>query len=202
LGACNGTDLPLLFLLETESTQGHSLTGMIISVKNSNDNIGNRARELPACSAVLQPTASPCTPRLPKYTKNKKIKQNPRQTMYVQPNMEARSRNHCCRGRAISITYSECEFVILVIHHALSMRRIILPSVAYLIVPYFPTLSDKQRHFRRENLLNTKHLMRLSLQLSSEILFIFFSVTLRLNAGHGLLILEVSRSHTTTHHSR
>jgi len=27
-----------------------------------------------------------------------------------------------------------------------------------------------------------------------------FSVALRLNAGHGLLILEVSISHTTTHH--
>ena len=28
------------------------------------------------------------------------------------------------------------------------------------------------------------------------------SVALRPKAGHGLLILEVSRSHTTTHHSR
>ena len=27
-------------------------------------------------------------------------------------------------------------------------------------------------------------------------------VALRPNAGHGLLILEISRSHTTTHHSR
>jgi len=32
---------------------------------------------------------------------------------------------------------------------------------------------------------------------------VFFSaVALRPNAGHGLLTLEVSRSHTTTHHSR
>ena len=30
----------------------------------------------------------------------------------------------------------------------------------------------------------------------------FFSVALRPDVGHGLLILEVSRSHTTTHHSR
>ena len=30
---------------------------------------------------------------------------------------------------------------------------------------------------------------------------IFFFVALRPNAGHGLLILEVSRSHTMTHHS-
>ena len=30
----------------------------------------------------------------------------------------------------------------------------------------------------------------------------FFLVALRPNAGHGLLIHKVSRSHTTTHHSR
>jgi hypothetical protein len=30
----------------------------------------------------------------------------------------------------------------------------------------------------------------------------YFFVALRPNAGHDLLILEVSRSHTTTHHSR
>jgi hypothetical protein len=30
----------------------------------------------------------------------------------------------------------------------------------------------------------------------------FFSMALRPNQGHGLLILEVSRSHTTTCHSR
>jgi len=29
-----------------------------------------------------------------------------------------------------------------------------------------------------------------------------FFVALRPNAGHGLLILEISRSHTTTHHIR
>jgi len=31
---------------------------------------------------------------------------------------------------------------------------------------------------------------------------LFLCVALRPNAGHGLLILDVSRSHTTTHHSR
>jgi hypothetical protein len=35
-----------------------------MSVKNSSDNIGNRARDLPACSAVPQPTAPPRTPLL------------------------------------------------------------------------------------------------------------------------------------------
>jgi hypothetical protein len=30
-----------------------------MSMKNSNDTIGNRTRELPACSAVLQPNGPP-----------------------------------------------------------------------------------------------------------------------------------------------
>ena len=46
--------------------------------------------------------------------------------MYVQRNIQARSRNHCCGGKAIRITYSECVFVALVILHAKRMRRIIL----------------------------------------------------------------------------
>ena len=37
--------------------QGHSATGRIMSMKNSNDNIGNRSSDLPTCSAVPQPTA-------------------------------------------------------------------------------------------------------------------------------------------------
>ena len=33
------------------------------SMKNSTDTIGNRTRDLPACSAVPQPTAPPCAPK-------------------------------------------------------------------------------------------------------------------------------------------
>jgi hypothetical protein len=33
-----------------------------MSIKNSNDIIGNRTRDLPACIAVPQPTAPPLTP--------------------------------------------------------------------------------------------------------------------------------------------
>jgi len=42
--------------------QGHSATGRIMSMKNSNDTIWNRTRDLPACSAVPQPTAYPKIP--------------------------------------------------------------------------------------------------------------------------------------------
>ena len=36
--------------------------------------------------------------------------ENKRETtrMYVQRNTQARSCNHCCGGKAVSITYSEC----------------------------------------------------------------------------------------------
>jgi len=33
-------------------------------MKNSNDTIGNRTRDLPTCSAVPQPTALPCAPTM------------------------------------------------------------------------------------------------------------------------------------------
>jgi len=38
---------------------GRSATKRIMSMKNSNDTIGNRTRDLPPCNAVPQPTAPP-----------------------------------------------------------------------------------------------------------------------------------------------
>jgi hypothetical protein len=49
----------------------------------------------------------------------------------------ARSRNHCCSGKAITITYSECVYVALVIQHAMRMCHFILTFAACLCVPYF-----------------------------------------------------------------
>ena len=39
--------------------QGHDAAGRITSMKYSNDTVGNRTRDLPACSAVPQPAAPP-----------------------------------------------------------------------------------------------------------------------------------------------
>jgi len=41
-------------------------------------------------------------------------------------NTEALSCKHCCSGKAISIIYSECVFVALVIQHAMHMRHIVI----------------------------------------------------------------------------
>jgi hypothetical protein len=81
--------------------------------------------------------------------------------------IEARSRNRCCRGKAISITYSECVSVALVIQHAKRMRSIILSSVACLALLYVSTLSHKRHDFRKK-LLNIKCVFWFFLQLLSE----------------------------------
>jgi len=52
--------------------------------------------------------------------------------------IEARSRNHYCRGKTLCITYSECVSVALVILHAKRICRVILPFLASLSIPYFP----------------------------------------------------------------
>jgi hypothetical protein len=74
-------------------------------------------------------------------------------------NIEACSRNLSCRGKAVSIKYSECMCVCvcarvcvcvcvcvcvaLVTQHAKRMRRLKLSSVASLAPPCFHTLSHK-----------------------------------------------------------
>jgi hypothetical protein len=49
--------------------------------------------------------------------------------------------------------------VALVIQHAMGMRRIILPPVVCLALPYFTTLSHKRYGFRGRELLIIKHVL-------------------------------------------
>jgi hypothetical protein len=58
LGTIPGTH----FCLRLSRHQGHSVTGRIMSMKNSNDTIGNRSRNLPVCSVVPQTNVLPLTP--------------------------------------------------------------------------------------------------------------------------------------------
>jgi len=67
-----------------------------------------------------------------------------------------RPHNHCCRGRAKSVTYSERVSVALLIKNAMRMRRIILSSAASLALLNFSTLFRKRHDFRKK-FLNIKY---------------------------------------------
>ena len=45
----------VLIFVRLSRPQGHSATGKIMSLKNSDDTIGNRNRDLPVCSVVPEP---------------------------------------------------------------------------------------------------------------------------------------------------
>jgi hypothetical protein len=61
--------------------------------------------------------------------------------------IEARSQNHLWIGRAISITYSECVYVALVIWYVQRMGLNIALSVGCLAVLCFSLLSHKWHEF-------------------------------------------------------
>ena len=60
---------------------------------------------------------------------------------------EARSCFHCCDGQSISNACFECEFVALVIQHAMRMRRVTLSPVTCPALQYFSTLFHKWHSF-------------------------------------------------------
>ena len=45
-------------------------------------------------------------------------------------NIEARTCNYCCSGKAINITYSKCVFAALGIQHAMRMRHIVISGLS------------------------------------------------------------------------
>jgi hypothetical protein len=66
--------------------------------------------------------------------------------MYVLRNNEARSCNHCCPGKVMSITYSECEFVALGIQPAKIMHHIVIcgPSGCTIFFHIISRFSEKK----------------------------------------------------------
>jgi len=68
-----------------------------------------------------------------------------------------RSCNHCCSEKAISVTYSECVSVALVIQPAMRIYRIMLSFVARTALPQFCKLTQESHDFRGEKF--TEHKM-------------------------------------------
>jgi hypothetical protein len=60
----------IYFCYRMSRPQGHTAAGRIMSMKNSNDTIGNRSRDLPDCSAVPQPLRYRVPHTLNKHTNN------------------------------------------------------------------------------------------------------------------------------------
>ena len=69
------------------------------------------------------------------------------QAKYVWRNIEARSRSYCCRGKALSTTYSECMSLPIVIQLAMCVLRMV-SSVTCMALPHLSTLSHKGGDFR------------------------------------------------------
>jgi len=76
-----------------------------------------------------------------------------RQLIYVEANIEARSRNQFCIGKAKRIAYSASVFAAIVILHALRMCSIIFSSVACLSVNIFPHYPINDTIFEKKSYL-------------------------------------------------
>ena len=91
-------------------------------------------------------------------------------------------RNHCCSGKGISITYSECVFLASGIQYA-KRCRIILPSLFCPALQYFSTLYHKRRNYQIRY--GARDVILLSVQLSSET-FLTLRIILRDTIIYGL----------------
>jgi uncharacterized membrane protein len=104
--------------------------------------------------------------------------------------MESPSYKHCCSGKAICITYSECVSVALGIQHEKRVRSIILSSVTCTVVPYFFTLSNKRHDFGGGGGGGIEHKMCVSIFYAALFLYIF--LILRRIRRH--MLTDVQRS--------
>ena len=99
-----------------------------------------------------------------------------RKATHVKVNIKARSRNHCCRGKAISNKRSECVYLALAIRQAsryLFCAAILYCHVGPVGLSHISHRSHKQQYFRgKTNWLNTKCVVWFPLQLLSETLLI------------------------------
>jgi len=78
---------------------------------------------------------------------------------------------HCCSGKLVSITYSECLFVSFDIQHAERMHRVMSSFLACLNLPHFPKFPHQTYDFL-EYLIENKTVLWYSLQISVTFLIL------------------------------
>ena len=175
-------------------------------MKNSNDNIGNRTRDLPTCSAVPQPTALPRAP----------------EDKLSGINYEEKCAS-CCSFSRVCITMCGSESVKYSIHSAIQKSNVfqLFNSCRTLLTASEPArnpyevkmcfffhvltvhLDIYQSFFsptdaQLDNLKNNfKFALKLTLTLRRLMSYIYIYIYI-----YGAPILDVSRSHTTTQYSR
>jgi hypothetical protein len=81
-------------------------------------------------------------------------------------NTEVCSCNHCCSGKAISITYPVCVFVALGIQHTTHTCHIVICGQPGSIM--FFHLFHKLHNLKKKKILHIKYVFLVSLELLSE----------------------------------
>jgi hypothetical protein len=66
--------------------------------------------------------------------------------VFISRNIEGRSCIHCCSGKAITITYSECVIVALGTQHAIRMHHIVICGLARSTITTLPHLQLPYYH--------------------------------------------------------
>jgi hypothetical protein len=94
--------------------------------------------------------------------------------------------NHCCRGNAITITYSEGELGAVFIQHAMRMRRTITHLWPVPLYHIFSTLFHKRHDFREKVIEHKMCVLIFSTNFSETFLI--------LRRIQGIVVINVHRS--------